>query len=395
MTAFKHTHVGFPLPGLTRCVDTAITRSTRIPYEGVPHEPDVFLRHNSPLKITRKYLHKYLMLKLRGQIGLELKHLDRSQRILWIYTRRNFGDAIMDMAGRALLKGMGFQIDLFTLPSLHKLFAEDDVFGNVYSELHEVDGRNYDAILMSEFNLPSIRLKTRHFRKLPFACLFQYFNGPDRNQTCFSYATVNDVFSLGHRADALQSMSKPYLASRPATVEAVRPFIPDTRYITLAVGGLDPNRTYNHWPAVLDLLDRSEDPRVIKRIVLLGSDNGQTMADTLTARHFKSLEISSCVGKLSLLQTREIMVGAPLFVGTDGGLMHVAHTTPTSSVSLFASKEPPYLRLTEQCHSIGIQGEGNADTIAPESVMDAIVEQLSTCAVIVPDTAPPSIQLSS
>ena len=84
MTAFKHTHVGFPLPGLTRCVDTAITRSTRIPYEGVPHEPDVFLRHNSPLKFTSMVRHMDRMLKLRGQIGLELKHLDRSQRILWI-----------------------------------------------------------------------------------------------------------------------------------------------------------------------------------------------------------------------------------------------------------------------------------------------------------------------
>ncbi|CAG4912265.1 glycosyltransferase family 9 protein [Paraburkholderia saeva] len=394
MTALQHTRSRFPFAGLRRCLDTAVIRSTHIPYEGVPYEPDIFLRHNSPLKITKKYLHKYLLLKLHSQIGLELKHLDRSQRVLWIYTRRNFGDAIMDMAGRALLKGMGFQIDLFTLPSLHKLFAEDDVFGNVYSELGQIEGREYDAILMSEFNLQSIRLKIRHFKRLPFACLFQYFNGPDRNQTCFSYATVNDVFSLRHRADALQSMSKPYLASRPATAEAVRPFIPDTRYITLAVGGLDPNRTYNHWPAVLDLLDRADDPRLIKRIVLLGSDNGQTMADILSARNFKSLEISSCVGKLSLLQTREIMVGAPLFVGTDGGLMHVAHTTPTSSVSLFASKEPPYLRLTEQCHSIGIHGEGNADTIAPERVIDAIVKQLSTCAAT-PDTTPSSIQLSS
>ncbi|MBV8627629.1 MAG: glycosyltransferase family 9 protein [Paraburkholderia sp.] len=394
MTAFKPTRSGFNLPFLTRCVDTAVIRSTHIPYEGVPFEPEVFLLRNSPFKITKKYLHKYLLLKLRGQIPLELKHLDSSQRILWIYTRRNFGDAIMDMAGRALLKGMNVPIDLFTLPSLHKLFAEDDVFQNVFSDLREIEGRQYDAILMSEFNLPSIRLKNRHFRKLPYACLFQYFNGPDRNQTDFSYASVNDVFSLGHAASELQSISKPYLASKPDTVESVQPFIPDTPFLALAVGGLDPNRTYGHWPAVLDLMDRSDDPRMLKRIVLLGSDNGLAMAEQLGAQRFRNLQISSCVGKLSLLQTREVAARASLFVGADGGLMHVAHTTPAPSVSLFGIKEPPYLRLTAQCHSIGLQSEGNVDTIEPAEVMQAIARQIATyCAVT--DTARSPILRSS
>ena len=359
-------------------METAVNRSTRIPHEGVPFEPEVFLQRNSPLKITRKYLHKYLLLKLRGQIPLELKHLDASQRILWIYTRRNFGDAVMDMAGRALLRGMNVPIDLFTLPSLHKLFAEDDVFQHVFSDLREVEGREYDAILMSEFNLPSIRLKNRHFAKLPYACLFQYFNGPDRNQTDFSYASINDVFSLGHTANELQSISKPYLASTPGTVESVLPFIPETPFLALAVGGLDPNRTYSHWPAVLDLIDQSDDQQMLKRIVLLGSDNGQAMAEQLGAQRFRTLQISSCVGKLSLLQTREIAARASLFVGADGGLMHVAHTTPVPSVSLFGIKEPPYLRLTEQCHSIGLQSQGNVDTIAPAKVMQAIARQVAT-----------------
>ncbi|WP_133792030.1 glycosyltransferase family 9 protein [Paraburkholderia silvatlantica] len=378
MTAFRPARSGFHFPFLTRCVETAVNRSTHIPYEGVPFEPEVFLARNSPLKITRKYLHKYLLLKLRGQIPLELKHLNSSQRILWIYTRRNFGDAIMDMAGRALLRGMNVPIDLFTLPSLHKLFAQDDVFQHVFSDLREVVGRQYDAILMSEFNLPSIRLKNRHFAKLPYACLFQYFNGPDRNQTDFSYASVNDVFSLGHAASELQSISKPYLASTPDTVQSVLPFIPDTPFLALAVGGLDPNRTYSHWPAVLDLMDRSDDLRILKRVVLLGSDNGLAMAEQLAAQRFRHLQISSCVGKLTLLQSREVAARASLFLGADGGLMHVAHTTPVPSVSLFGIKEPPYLRLTGQCHSIGLQSKGNVDTIAPAEVVQAIARQVAT-----------------
>jgi len=64
-------------------------------------------------------------------------------------------------------------------------------------------------------------------------------------------------------------------------------------------------------------------------------------------------------------------------VGADGGLMHVAHSTPTPSVSLFSDREPPYLRLTEQCHSIGIQSTGDVDEITPAAIMSAIRTQLA------------------
>jgi hypothetical protein len=57
--------------------------------------------------------------------------------------------------------------------------------------------------------------------------------------------------------------------------------------------------------------------------------------------------------------------------------MHVADSTPTPSASLFSDREPPYLRLTGQCHSIGIQSTGDVDEIAPAEVMEAIGKQLS------------------
>jgi heptosyltransferase-2 len=246
----------------------------------------------------------------------------------------------------------------------------------VYSDLRDVDGRRYDAILMSEFNLPSIKLKTKHFRKLPFVCLFQYFYGPDRNQTCFSHAAINDVFSLGRSAAEIVSLSKPYLAANAATRESVRPSILDGRFLALSIGGLDANRTYTHWPALLQLIDQSDNPDLPRDIVLLGSDNGQAMAETLLDAKFGTLKIRSCVGQLTLLQSREVVANASLFVGADGGLMHVAHSTPTPSVSLFSDREPPYLRLTEQCHSIGIQSTGDVDDIPPATVMDAITTQL-------------------
>ncbi|MFM0355543.1 glycosyltransferase family 9 protein [Paraburkholderia nemoris] len=362
-------------------VDTAVSRSTRIPYAGVAHEPDVFLRKTSRASIVKKYLHKHLLLKWHGQPRLQLGNAAGVKRLLWIYTgKRNFGDATMDMSGRALLKGTGFEIDLFTLPNLHKLFEEDDVFKNVFSNLPDLSDHHYDAILMSEYNLPSIKLKTKYFNKLPYACLFQYFYGPDRNQTTFSYAAINHVFSLGYSDAEIVSMSKPYLVANTRTHDSVLPLLPGDRFLAFAVGGIDANRTYRQWGALLELIDRSDERNMPKQVVLLGSDNGAALADELLNRTFSTLKITSYVGKLTLLQSREMIAQASLFVGADGGLMHVAHSTPTPSVSLFSDREPPYLRLTEKCHSIGIQSSGDVDEIAPADVMSAIETQLAKLA---------------
>ncbi|MEX3841355.1 glycosyltransferase family 9 protein [Paraburkholderia sp. BR10879] len=366
-------------------LDRAVSRSCTIPYPGVPYEPEPFLRSTTRIKIAKKYLHKQFLLKAHGQLRLEQAHLDPSQRILWVYAKRNFGDATMDMAGRALLKGLGMRIDLLALPSLVPLFSEDDVFGKVYGDPDEVDASRYDAILLSEYNLPSIRIKTRHFAKLPYAGLFRYFNGPDRNQTCFSFASVNDVFSLGHDADTLAAISKPYLASEPATRESVRGLLPARPFIAIAAGGVDPDRTYNRWPEVVELLNKYDTAGAAKEIVVLGSDNGTQIAEQLCASAPAGVHIRSLTGKLAFLQAREIVAHAELFVGADGGLMHVAHTTQTPSVSLFRDQEPPALRLTEACRSIGLQGSGNVDTIPPAQVVGAVLRQLAAHA---PATAP-------
>ena len=354
-----------------------VARSTLIPFAGVPHEPAAYLGRNGRLKIAKKYLHKRWLLRARGQLPLERAHLDGSQRLLWIYAKRNFGDATMDLAGRALLKGRGVRVDLLALPSLVPLFAEDDLFGRVYGDPAQVDASRYDAVVLSEYNLPSIRLKARHFGKLPYACLYQYFNGPDRNQTRFSYAAVNEVFSLGLGADELAAVSKPYLASSAATRESVRELLPAQPFIALAAGGLDFNRTYHRWPEFVELLGRCEDAGMPREVVLLGSDNGLESARELCVASPGNVRIRSLVGRLTFLQSREVVARAALFVGADGGLMHVAHSTATPSVSLFSDREPPYLRLTEACRSIGLQGSGDVDTIAPGLILDAALKQLA------------------
>ena len=114
-----------------------------------------------------------------------------------------------------------------------------------------------------------------------------------------------------------------------------------------------------------------------REVVLLGSDNGLESARELCVASPGNVRIRSLVGRLTFLQSREVVARAALFVGADGGLMHVAHSTATPSVSLFSDREPPYLRLTEACRSIGLQGSGDVDTIAPGLILNAALKQLA------------------
>jgi ADP-heptose:LPS heptosyltransferase len=372
------TAMKFPsISRINQLVESAVSRTVRIPYAGVAHDPESYLAQTSTAYIVKKYLHKYLRLRLSNQLSLERQQVPKNAKILWVYTgKRNFGDANMDIAGRALLKDRGCNIDLFTLPNLHELFGQDDIFGNVYSNLEDVLNKQYDFILLSEYNLPSIRFKTKYFRKLPFACLFGFFLGPARNQTCFSYAAINHLFDLKLTLSEIIKVAKPYLNSHEEVARSVADLIPGEPFLTVSIGGRDADRSYRHWPAFLKLLDQSNNSEIPKSIILLGSDNGLEMEALIKREKFSNLKIHSCVAQLSLLQSREIISRSRVFIGCDGGLMHVAHSTRTPSVTLFRAQEPYRLWLTESCHSSPIQSPGEDSDIDPSQIFSQLQASL-------------------
>lgn len=358
-------------------LNTCAIRLVTIPYAIVPHTGTIYLQQHSKIKLAKKFLHRYLWLKFSDQLAHEIKHIHPGMRILWLYTgKSNIGDALMDMSGRALLRHAGITIDLLTLPNLSSLFCEDDIFTNVYSSFNENQDLNYDAILLNEFNYPSIRLKNKYFKNLPFACLFQYFHGPDRNQTLFSFAAINEVFNLGLNDQTLQQQAKPYLNCQPITYATVQTILPTMPFITLAVGGIDPRRTYSKWLQILTYLDNNPSHMHPTVFVLLGSENGVNIAKTIEQYSFKHIQIVSLVNQLTLLQARAIIEQSKLFVGCDGGLMHIAHSTNTPSVTLFASAESPDLRLTQSCHSISIHSTSTVDAIEVQNIIHAVRQQL-------------------
>lgn len=358
---------------LNRWADAAISKIVNIPYEGVAHDPAHHLSHNSKSAIIKKYLYKYLSLKLRGQNPLERNKVPNDVKTLWLYLgKRNFGDANMDISGRALIKDKGYDIDLFTLPNLHGLFGQDDIFRHVYSNLEEIKNNKYDFILLTEFNLPTIRFKVKHFKKVPFAGLFRFFLGPPRNQTRFSYAAVNSVFDLKHTPIELDNLAKPYLHAHPEVSQSVAHLIPEEPFLAISIGGQDDDRSYRHWPEFLHLLDQSNSGEIPKTVVLLGSENGLEMNGRIAQENFVNLNIHSFVGQLSLLQAREIISKSRTFIGCDGGLMHVAHSTQTPSVSLFRAFETDHMYLTKSCHSIPIQSSGEVSAIEPAQILSQL-----------------------
>lgn len=144
--------------------------------------------------------------------------------------------------------------------------------------------------------------------------------------------------------------------------------------ISIGIGGIDDNRTYKKWLEVLELIDA--DPQSLINVVLLGSANGTASAKTIESHSFRRLVINNKVNTLSLLESRAMVAQSSLYVGCDGGLMHIAHTTQTPSVSIFNQGEPPYLRLTKSCHSYSIHSANEVSNVSPKTIYDAINYQL-------------------
>jgi len=79
--------------------DFMLSASTQIPYGCVSYEAADYIRDTPKFKIYKKFLHKYVVLKIFGQLNLEKNHIPLGKNVLWIYTgKRNFGDANLELS---------------------------------------------------------------------------------------------------------------------------------------------------------------------------------------------------------------------------------------------------------------------------------------------------------
>lgn len=342
----------------------------------VPISTKQFLPLYPRRHIARKYFSRVARLWLLGQLQRRVTKIPPHSRVIWIQVgKTNIGDVLMELSGRQFLKGVKIDLDLFTLPAFKPLFENDSVFRNVFSTDDRVGSANYDYAILTEFNHPNVHAKGLRFSRLPYACLFGFFRGPDRNQTLFSHAAINDVFNLGRTDAEILALARPFLEGPcDATSRRERSAEVGMKHITIGVGGIDPRRTYRRWPEVLNHLNLALGEGLT--VTLLGSHNGSDMAKALFASGAGwRLKLNSKVGGLTLLESRDAIVRSHLFAGCDGGLMHLAHTTGTQTVSLF-SVEDPVLRVTPACLSSSLQDEVDVNSIEPHSIASAILSKL-------------------
>ncbi|TRU39651.1 MAG: lipopolysaccharide heptosyltransferase family protein [Microcystis aeruginosa Ma_MB_F_20061100_S20] len=356
---------------------TALKMGTSIQFQEVLHDPDSYLRRTPTYKIIKKFLHKFLYLYWHKQLPLLVETIPKESRTLLLYTGKDsFGDSNLELSGRSLLKHRDIHVDLLTTAKLVPQFEEDDIFENIYTSLADCVNNKYSHILIAEFNYKSIKLKCQGFKNFPFASLFGYFDGPARNQSTFSHASFNKIYELGHDPAYIKKIAKPYIATKQLTKDIVARLAPTPPFIAISVGGIDVTRTYQLWTTVLKELDEALSNSC--KVILIGSENGIQVAENIYSQKFINLEINNFVGKLSLLQSREVISRANLFVGCDGGLMHIAHSTNTPSVTLFNYTEPNEYWLTPACKSMALQSETQVSAIPPRTVVSAVLNALAS-----------------
>lgn len=354
-----------------------INRSVTLPYAGVPQEAYVVHGVKDFLSIWKKFLHRWLLLLIHRQRALMCDAAPPNGRVLFIYHGvNNFGDAIMDLSGRVLLKERR-GIDLLLSPEISSLFMDDDVFDNVFTNIDDVNNIKYDFIILNTLGVRSIKFKAKYFKNISFSCVSGHMMHVDYNHIQLGFIAINSLFKIGFTTAALLTQSKPYLPHSSKTrSEPHNPKTTTKPYIVIALGGRDPLRTYAHWDAVLRLLDENIEFARRYDVFFIGSANAQSTTSTLMQMPWQHIQPRSFVNTLDFLGNQLLIAHSALFIGADGGLMHLAHTTNTPSVTLFDAGVNPGMRLTPACQSISIQSDDEVSRIDPKNVYTAIIGQI-------------------
>lgn len=318
-----------------------------------------------------KLFKRKLFLRLLGQQHRILHQIPSwSARVLWInLSATSLGDALMDLSGRRLLKGM--DIDLLTAQSCSQLFLDDDVFRVVHSDYRQAwqshRRRPYDIFIVDSFSTRSVRCKALIDRRAPMISMYGFINGFEVHRTEFSFSRVSQ-FTPKSSPFAERIPKLPTLGGKFRSV--FLPSRPGPWRVGIIVGGNWRHRRYSHWVDVIHGLGGPEG------LVLLGSDNGAEDAKKIRAVF---PDCDDYVGKCSLLETIRLIECCSIVLAADGGLWHVATALGKPTVLLFSAltlfdsggKHVSYVTGDMRCQSV--YHPAMVDEIPPSEVVEAFV----------------------
>jgi len=340
----------------------------------VPSDQSGFLsKRISKSRWAFKFIKRFSFFVILGQVLFEKKQIPKGVaplNILWInLSAPSLGDSLMDLGSRVLVAN--HNIDLLTDKRNIALYENDAIFrratANVFKCRQWALRRSYDIVFVDAYSPRVLIKKILVSWRAPFCGIYGFLNGFEVHRTYYSFFRVAYLLGL----DRVDSPIRPLLSmSEDERCKA----IPEASYICIAVGGEWEFRTYAHWEAVIEEIGQ-------KRCVLVGSENGVVEAANLKSRF---PELKSFVGDLTLMDTASVINRSTLFVGSDGGLWHVACALSKPSVALFADcsifdqNKKLHLRQTRDINVSPLYSQSRVSDIRPLDVVACILEKLES-----------------
>lgn len=313
----------------------------------------------------RKALARDAMLAVTGQSRLHLARVPAAtRRLLWIYTWTTVGDAILDLAPRDLVPA-GVGLELLIAPHLAPLFTGDRRFSAIHVDVADCDPGT-DFVLLDSLRTSSLRLKSRHFRAVPFATMRGHQAGERFDRAAFADLRLRQLFGLDGGEVELPRLD----VSRGDVSQRSR--------IGLALGARVPRKLYPHWPAALEALVarrpgmRSGDAD----IVLLGQGESARMQARPVQAALARIGVP-CVSMIDsgdLGKTARDIASCSAFLGVDGGLMHVAVAVGTPGLALFTRVDPHWF-LRPGSTMAALARDSELAEISPEDVAAAFADR--------------------
>ena len=343
----------------------SFNKTYTLPFKfSIPNYTQDFLDQTSVFKRWLKFIKRYLYIVLKGQKNLEVFKISPNHKnILWInISAPSLGDSLMDLSSRVMLKGRN--VDLFTDKKNAHIYIDDHIFGNIYTELADINDSKYDLVIIDSYSSRSINIKSKIAPTTHFVGMFGYYNGPEVNRVLFSFHQMNHLLGYVRSEDEVNASAKASMSISKEDQEVVKQISLPNNYIAIVLGGEWDYRTYNQWDKVIEgILVKNKD----LNIVFIGSNNAKEASRKLLDR-FTDDSIFNYVDKFSFNQTVQIINNAKILLCCDGGLMHSANAVNTPVIPLFA-RLTPQMQLTDATCAFPLFDKSDVNNISVKAVL--------------------------
>jgi ADP-heptose:LPS heptosyltransferase len=335
--------------------------------EVVANNQQDYLAETGVQKLGWRHFRKAMQFHISGQSKFLCQRIPTGcKNVLWIYEGiPQIGDALMDLAPRSIIWERGIICDLIIDEHLAEVFESDPWLNQVAVDPTHLLRRDYDLIILQSNKRRSMLKKIRHFKSHPWFSMHGFYTGPEFHRAQFATQRLLDAFGATVSNSSYEFHAQQKL--RPLKHRKSEPR--SALKIAFALGGVDSFRVFKYW---LDLaLVLSENYTL--DITLLGSTNAFSDASDFVKKWNAKTTVVNLVGKTSISECRNCIAEQDLFITCDGGLMHLAVTTPVRMVSMFNNKVFPEWRLPANQQQACVASETeNVSDISLKKILRAI-----------------------